>query len=167
MECGGKTFELPLVRYFIQNDICYIYTVQMGKDRNFNYQDSIYKETINKLNSGLKEYRNVPPNFVLSLALFLKMLNDNNISNIIVPDYLFGRYRKYLKAKTEVQSDVILQRILNNFMNLLCRMDLQIDGFDITAYPGDVDSYMRIKVGSMNSKNEFLNELLNGDNARS
>ena len=167
MECAGKIFELPLVRYYFQEDICYIYAVQMGKDRNFNYQDLEYKKTINKLNTGLKEYRNIPPNFVLSLVLFLKMLSDNNISKVMIPDYLFGRYKKYLNAKTELLSDAILPRILDNFLRLLCRMNLQIDGFDILTYPEDYDSYMRIKIGKMSSKNEFLNELLNGDNTRS
>ncbi|MBQ3306572.1 MAG: hypothetical protein IJG68_00105 [Bacilli bacterium] len=162
MEKNEKTYELPLVRYTIPSeDTCIIYTVQMGRDRNYNYQDKEYKEVINKLNSGLKEYRNVPPNFVLSLALFIKMLSKQDINNIIIPDYLFGRYKKYLGANTVVRSDAILERILNNYMNLLCRMDNQIDGFEIQTYPNEVDSFMRIKINQLNSKNEMLNEILN------
>ena len=74
----------------------------------------------------------------------------------------FGDSRiKYLGANTVVRSDAILERILNNYMNLLCRMDNQIDGFEIQTYPNEVDSFMRIKINQLNSKNEMLNEILN------
>jgi hypothetical protein len=162
MKNDDHTYELPLIRYaFDDSNTCHIFAVQMGIDRNFNYQDENYKSVINKVNSGLNKYRNVPPNFVLSLALFLKLLNDRDIHNIIIPDYLFGRYRKYFKANTETRSNEILNRILNGFMNLLNRLDLQIDGFDIITYPNDVDSFMRIKINNLSSKNTMLNEILN------
>ena len=159
MQENDKTYQLPLVRYAIDNDTCYIYAVQMGRGRAFNYQDHEYKKTINKLNTKLKDYRDVPPNFVLSLSLFLKILNEQNINNILIPDYLFGRYRKYHGASTVVRSDDILSRILNRFMHLLIRMDIQIDGFDILSYPNDVDSFMRIKLNNLRSDNEMLNEM--------
>ena len=162
MENNGKTYELPIVRYTNPTeDTCMIYAVQMGRGRNYNYQDPEYKNVINKLNSGLKEYRNVPPNFVLSLSLFLKMLSEHNIHNIMIPDYLFGRYKKYLGANTTGRSDAILERILNRYMDLLCRMDNQIEGFDIQTYPNELDSFMRIKINQLSSKNEMLNDIFN------
>ena len=161
MENKGNNYELPLIRYTFDGDKCYIFTVQMGMGRVCLSQDDTYKNTINKVNSGLKEYRNIPPNFVLSLALFLRILNEHNISEIIVPDFLFNRYRKYFKANGEARSNEILTRILNNYMNLLNRMELQIDGFEIISYPNDPDSFIRIKISKLSSKNEFLNEIVN------
>lgn len=163
MRRNNKNYELPLIRYTIDNDTCYIYAVQMGRGRTFNYQDLEYKSTINKVNQGLKKYRDIPPNFVLSLALFIKILDNYNISNIIIPDYLFGRYRKYIGSNTIVKSDEILQRILNNFFSLLCRMDMQIEGFDILTYPNDFDSFMRIKLNNLNSENKMLKQIFNSN----
>ena len=162
MEKNDNIYQLPLIRYSIDNDTCYIYAVQMDRWRDYRYDDQEYKETINKVNSGLKKYRNIPPNFVLSLALFIKILSDNNISKIIIPDYLFSRYRNYYHASTETKSNKILDNILDRFLNLLCRMDTQVEGFDIISYPNDLDSYMRIKLNCPKSENQMLNEIFNG-----
>ena len=162
MEKNGNVYGLPLVRYSVDHDTCYIYSVQMGRDRNYQYQEQDYKETVNKVNSGLKKYRDVPPNFVLSLALFTKILNDNNVNNIIIPDYLFGRYKNYYGATTVVKSDKILSRILDKFVDLICRMDMQVDGFDISTYPNDVDSFMRVKLNNPKSENKMLDEIFSG-----
>ena len=159
MEKNGNIYGLPLVRYSIDQDTCYIYSVQMGRDRKYQYQEQEYKETINKVNSGVKEYRDIPPNFVLSLAIFIRMLVNNNISNIVIPDYLFGRYKKYLRATTAARSDIILSRILDKFVDLICRMDMQVDGFDIITYPNELDSFMRVKLNNPKSKNKMLDKI--------
>lgn len=159
MERGSNVYELPLVRYTIRNDVCYIYAVQMGRGRSYNYQEKDYKEVINKANSGLKEDRDIPPNFALVLALFIKTLRDHNISRIMIPDYLFGRYRNYHRSTTITKSDELLERIMNRFLQLIRRIDAQIDGLDITSYPNDIDSYMRININSLSSKNTMFNDI--------
>ena len=163
MEKNNNTFELPLIRYTIVKDICYIYAIQMGRGRVFNYQDLEYKDIINQANKGLKKYRDVPPNFVLSFALFIKLLDSYNINNIMIPDYLFGRYKKYIGADTITKSDKIMKRILNKYFDLFCRFDMQIEGFDILTYPNDFDSYMRIKFKNLKSENKMLNEIFNSN----
>ena len=93
--------------------------------------------------------------------MFLKILNDHNIKNIVVPDFLFNRYKKYYRANTTSKSNEILSRMFNNITTLIKRIDDQIDGFNIKTYPLDVDSYYHIEISNLESNNKMLNKLLN------
>ncbi len=164
MEKNGNIYPLPLIRYAIDSDnVCHLFTVQYGKNREF-VDSSECKNIVNSVNTGVNKYRNTSPSFVLSLALFTKILQENNISNIVVPGFLFSRYRHYYKATSEVRSNIILNRILNNFITLLQRTEYEIEGFNITSYPDDVDSNTHIKLGELNSKNQFVKNIIKKDN---
>ncbi len=147
MKVDGVFYPLPLVRYaFDKNNVCHLFAVQFGRGRLYNVDDEIYKKVVNKINSGVNKYRNVSPSFVLSFRLFLQLLGKYNISEIKVPDFLFGRYKNYFGAATTVRSNAILTRILDNFLLLIQRIEYQFTGFEVTAYPNDVDSYTHIKL---------------------
>lgn len=164
MKTNGETFQLPMIRYAVNdNGTCYIYAVQIGRKRTCATDNEKYKKAVNPANQGVKEGRSISPSFVLILAMFLKILNDNGISKIVIPDYLFNRYKKYYRANTTIKSDEILSRMLHNITTLVRRMDIQIDGFDIESYPLDIDSYYHIKINSLSSKNKMFKKLLNGE----
>ena len=150
MEYDGVTYNLPLVRYaFDEDGVCYLFAVQFGRDRLVNFAKE-YKDIVNDINTGINKFRNVSPSFVVSLSLFVDMLKDLGITKIMAPDYLFGRYRKYIGASSVTKSNEILQRILNNYLRLLQRMEYQDSGFKITSYPFDCDSYTHITLDSDN-----------------
>lgn len=162
MICNNKTYNLPLIRYAIDdNGTCFIYAVQIGRGRICENHKQEYKNIVNQVNHGTKEHRNISPSFVLILAMFLKILNDHNIKNIVVPDFLFNRYKKYYRANTTSKSNEILSRMFNNITTLIKRIDDQIDGFNIKTYPLDVDSYYHIEISNLESNNKMLNKLLN------
>lgn len=161
MNYNAKDFELPLVRYGIDTDgTCYLYAVQVGRKRDYDSTSREFRNIVNQVNACSNKYRNVSPSFVLAFALFLNMCTKYGITDIKVPDYLFNRYRGYYKGQTEVKSDEILKRILDSFSVLINRMEYQIEGFEITSYPNDIDSYTHIKINKMKAKNLLLKEIL-------
>lgn len=105
MHIAGETFNLPIIRYGInENGICFIYAVQIGRERHCDINNPKYKNIINQVNKGIKEHRGISPSFVLILAMFFKILNDNNINKVVIPDFLFNRYKKYYRANTTIKS---------------------------------------------------------------
>lgn len=161
MNIEGETFNLPIIRYGINDDgICFIYAIQIGRGRYCDINNLKYKNIVNHINQKVKDYRNISPSFVLILAMFLKILNDNNIHKIVIPDFLFNRYKKYYRANTTIKSDEILSRMFHNINTLIKRMNSQIDGFEIQSYPLDIDSYYHIDITNLKSNNPMLKRLL-------
>lgn len=142
-----RTYPLPLVRYAIdENKVCHLFAIQYGRTRIPDLDCEEFKRVVNKINSGVHKYRNVPPSFVMTFRLFLCLLDDENINSIVVPDFLFGRYRHYYRGRTEEKSDQILERILDNFITLMQRMEYQFPFFKIESYPTELDSFTHIAI---------------------
>lgn len=165
MDVAGELYNLPIIRYSINNNgVCFIYAVQIGRGRICNIDNLNYKRVVNQVNQGVKAHRDISPSFVLMLAMFLKILDDNGISKIVIPDFLFNRYKKYYRANTTNKSNEILSRMFHNITILIKRMDSQVDGFNIQSYPLDVDSYYHIDIANLDSKNKMLKKLLKSNN---
>lgn len=162
MKKDGVSYPLPLVRYaFDENNVCHLFAIQFGRGRKYAVEDEDYKKIVNRINSGVNKYRNVSPSFVLSFKLFLQLLENYSISEIKVPDFLFGRYKNYFGATTTVKSDEILNRIVNRFLLLMQRVEYQFTGFEVTAYPNDIDSYTHIRLnGPVNDRKKAKEKIL-------
>lgn len=153
IQYNDNIYQLPLVRCAIDKDnVCHLFTVQFGRYRNFDVQEKEYKRIINKINKGVKKYRNVSPSFVLTLRMFLDLLKRKGINKIVIPDFLFSRYKNYYKATTTCRSDAILSRILDGFLNLMERMEYQFDDFEIKSYPNEIDSFTHISLSDAKKK---------------
>lgn len=162
MKDETKTYQMPIIRYGFDNDgTCYIYAVQIGRKRSCDTTDPNYKKIVNGVNQGVKENRDISPSFVLIMSMFLKMLKENNIKKIVIPDYLFSRYKKYYRATTATKSDEILSRMLRSITGIVNRIDNQIEGINIKSYPQDVDSYYHIEINGLESNNKVLKKLFN------
>ena len=144
-------------------DTCHLFAIQFGRGREYDTSIEEYKNIVNKVNSGVKKFRNVSPSFVLSFSLFLKLLQNENIKEIMVPSFLFARYRNYYKATTIKQSNLLLNRILDNFVLLMQRMEYEIDGFEIWSYLEEFDSYTHIKLNELDSKNKLVRNIVKKD----
>lgn len=147
MKVNGEMFDLPRISYaFDENNICHIYTIQFGRHRIPDIQNKSYKSAVNNINSGVHKYRNVSPSFVLAFRLFLDLLKERDINKILIPDFLCFRYKRYFRAKTVTKSDVILTRILDQFLLLCQRMEYQFPFFNIFLYANELDSYTHINL---------------------
>ena len=91
------------------------------------------------------------------------VIEEENVTKIVVPDFLYGRYRKYYGASSEKKSNMILERILNNFIRLMQRMEMQVDNFYIEAYPNEIDSYTHIII---NKEKELVRTLANEESVK-
>lgn len=162
MEEENNSFQMPIIRYgFAEDGTCYIYAVQIGRKRTCDTTNPNYKKIVNKVNQGVKENRDISPSFVLILAMFIKILSENGIKKIVIPDYLFSRYKKYYHANTTNKSDEILSRMFHSIIGLVDRMNTQIEGVDIKSYPLDADSYYHIELKELKSNNKILQKLFN------
>lgn len=84
------------------------------------------------------------------LAVFFQSINRN------------GRYKHYYKAQGTMRSDEILERILDNFLILLKRMEWQFPFFEIESYPNEIDSYTHVKLKNCGMTNNKNNTLISG-----
>lgn len=150
MQLEDAYYNLPLIRYaFDEDGTCHLFAVQYGRDRVMEF-DEQFKRIVNTVNTGITKYRNVSPSFVLSLSMFIELLQKEGVTKIVSPDFLCGRYRKYIGASSVKRSDMILERILNNYLRLLQRMEVQIEGLTIDAFPNEVDSFTHISLKPQN-----------------
>lgn len=153
IEMNGQSYDLPLIRYAIDDhNRCHIFAIQFERTVKRDNKKEEYKSVVNSINSGIKKYRNVEPSFVLVFKLFIDLLSKEGIQDILVPDYLFSRYRNYYGAKTVKKSDQILERILDHYILLLQRMEYQYKEFDISSYPNEIDSFTHISLNKKRKK---------------
>lgn len=164
MTINDKKYELPIVRYGIKDNECHIYTIQYGKNRVCTKDDERFKRVVNKFNSGIKENRGVSPSFVLSFILFLKLLQESNIKKIVIPDFIYARYKHYYKNSSEEKSDKMLERIFNKFHILLKRMEEQVIGIEVDAYCNEFDSKTHWTLKRLKSNNIETEKILNPKN---
>ena len=204
IEKDDNAFELPHISYGISNGECYIYAIQAKKKQ----EQSIYDKTINrrlyKINSGVfetesEEYKDyidgaeyhpeniseVSPSAILSLIVFLNILNEKKIEKIKVVSLLPIRYnskelafaKKYeFKLKSGNLTEVELKKLLLEYkkeslriqQNLsekmirnFRRIEYHFNNCRITAYPMEFDEYLHMTVREfVLGNNEFLNEIV-------
>ncbi len=162
VEVPGLQFEMPLIRYGISQNICYLYAIQRKKKYNLKNK-RLYKMNsyFNALNKSIKNFRNVPPTMIASVIFFLNLLNQKNIDTIIAYDFLTRRYGFYPDVTNEEERNRIQTSATNQFLHVLLRIADQIDGVDITRYPLDCDSALELKINNeLTSSNDLARRLL-------
>lgn len=142
-------YELPLIRYGIYTNkkgekVVRIYAIQRKRNYVNNSLVQDVKASFRPINSGVKDYRDVAPSMVACLTMFVSLLHQEEIRHIEAVDYVPRRYTHFLGAKTEEERDLIQYRATNKFLKLFLRLSNQIDGFNITSVPNDIDSFLHI-----------------------
>ena len=165
---GKYIYNLPWIRYGISKNkngdkIAYIYAIQkMEQSSDEKYNEEI-KHSINKVNTGEKQYRNVTPNAIAALTIFLGMLEGQGISAIKVPDFLIGRYGRFSTAETEEETDRIQTNLTDKFLRNFLRLEDQLENLKIEPiYIDGYNSFMCLSLNEMKScKNKTLEQLYN------
>lgn len=191
----SKTFLLPEISYGITSnqgeDVCYIYSI-LNKN---NIYCSKYEKQISrmlyKMNKGVfeqeskefKDYKNsdnfyYPENIsdvsmsaVLSLQIFMSMLNVKNIKTIKAVPYLPLRYlsreqaanMSIKKEELRFRNQQIQRNVTDKFIRTFRRVSYHMEGLDILAYPYDVDEYLTLKLGKIHGNNNDLLERVDHD----
>lgn len=155
---------------------------------------SIINRLLYKLNNGIKEkeskeyfdFKNnlstyypegnitdVTPSFILSLNIFITLLQNKNITKIKAVPYLPIRYiSRELAAESTKEEDkkkTLLERnnsiqtnLTNKFIRTFRRLAIQNDSLQIETYPYELDEFLTIKLNSR--KKELDNMLLEETN---
>ncbi len=189
-------YDLPDISYGISNDTLYIYAIK-GKRRNKNKPKTKYEKNINrllyKINDGVVysdeylEYKNNPDSTyypeniidvthssVVALSVFLSILMKEDLTNIVVVDYLPYRYisknRKIhsLANNNEDLNNLLLEQdrnqsnMTNKFIRTFMRVNHHLDNMSVIAYPNEIDNSMHLKlVESKINSNNLINNIYN------
>lgn len=179
-------YHLPRISYGIRDNKCYIYAIQ-NKEKNGNnlYQEQygeLVRKRMNSLNSGVKKYRNVSPSAITALILFMTILNGYNYKNFevvcnlpirhqnrkLVNDFLLiSKYAtlskdEYDKVKKIMDDDDIrirdntILKFQNNFRRLVNHFAMIL-----SVSPNELNENIFLTINSMDSNNEFINQIVN------
>lgn len=192
-------YYLPSIYYGIRQEnnelVCYIYSIILdNKKKNETEENKKYTSIINrllyKLNNGIKEkesveyfdFKNnlsdyypegnitdVTPSFILSLNIFITLLQNKNVTKIKAVPYLPIRYisrevaaenNKDEDKKKELleRNDAIQTNLTNKFIRTFRRLAVQNDSLEIETYPYELDEFLTIKLNGR--KKELDNMLL-------
>ena len=182
---GEDLHELPRIYYGISDGICYIYGIQACKN---NDKDSKYSKKINrllyKINEGVVDSQDyydykegksdyypednisdVTMSFVLSLNMFITLLQNENIKEIKAVPYLPVRYNSRELAANRLDRDDLRERnkqiqtnLTNKFIRTFRRLEAQNKNIKITLYPYELDDFLTVEVD--NNRKEIVNKLL-------
>ena len=163
---GKAVYNLPWIRYGISQNrfgdkLAYIYAIQRMEPSHDEAYNEEVKKSINKVNSGVKKYRNVTPSAIAALSIFMGMLEAEGIKGIKAPDFLIGRYGKFSNVMTEEETDRIQQNLTEKFLRNFLRLDTQLDNFRVE--PIDVSEFNSFLCMSLDEfqgcKNQAIGEL--------
>lgn len=178
-EKDGKTsrYKLPEISYGITSNgkekSCYIYSLLDKEDRKSKDKEELsFKKHIArllyKINSGVpKEKQTVSPSAVLSLNIFLSLLEHENIRDILCVPYLPLRFLgRNIEAEDKDNKDELLERnlkiqynITNKFVETFERLCFHISNLEITSYPYTLDEFLHLTINRQ--KKEINNDFLN------
>ena len=181
------THELPSIYYGIveENGIkkCYVYGILASKNNENNRFNKKINRLLYKINDGVidskeyYEYKNgesdyypednisdVTMSFVLSLNMFVTLLQSENIKEIKAVPYLPVRYNsRELAAKRNNREDLfernksIQTNLTNKFIRTFRRLEAQNKNIEVTLYPYELDEFLTVEV---NKSKEIANKLL-------
>ncbi len=139
---GTSIYNLPWIRYGISTNkagekLAYIYALQRMDECPNDLYNSHIRQLLNKVNSGVKNYRNVTPSAIAALSIFLGMLEAQGISCIKAPDFLRFRYGKYRNAHSMDEQDRIQENLTEKFLRNFLRLSDQLSNLSIQSVPND------------------------------
>lgn len=194
-------YPLASVAYGIENTIegaaCYIYSLMKPKRKKelsaeeLQYEKKIAR-ALYKLNDGISEFESndyfeykedntkfypenitdVTPSFLLSLIVFLSLLQKKDIHNIKVVPYLPVRYLSRDIAATNTtdlekresfynRNNAIQENITNKFIRTFMRASFHMNDLQVTSYPYEIDEFLHCYLKSRETElnNEILNDI--------
>ncbi len=163
---GKHIYNLPWIRYGITQNrfgekLAYIYAIQRMEPSNTEEYGSKMQKAVNGVNTGVKERRNITPNFIAALGIFMGMLEGEGVKVIKAPDFLIGRYGRFSNATTQEEIDKIQKNLTENFFRNFLRLDDQLENFKIEPIDvSELNSFLCMSLDKFKGcKNETLAQL--------
>ena len=192
---GEDEFVLPNIPYGICEGKCYIYAVHGSKFSKKTSFDKKVNRLLYKANKDLEitysdeNIKDVSLSHIFALTIFFKMLEDNNIKDIVVKNYypvrsdnkdivVANKIKKFKELEpsrddprySEWQNSfneyilgvaTIHDNIINKYLRNFRRLEYQFSNINITSYPYELDNNMHIKLSEYKdyNKDHILNDL--------
>jgi len=189
---GESSYPLANISYGIQEEngkkTCYIYSIMRRNNIEHNpYQKKIerflYKINANIYENESNEYKDykegkstyypenisdVTPSFVLSLNIFMSLLQKEHIEEIKAVPYLPIRYLSRSIAaniqnseELEARNNRIQYSITNKFIRLFTRLSYHMEELNITSLPYELDEFLtlNLKTKKIKNNNSILEEI--------
>ena len=185
LESGDNIYYLPRISYGIRDGICYIYAVQNKYKNEDNTYTEFVKKALNTLNSGIKKYRNVTPSALASLALFISILKEKEITDFEVVcnlpirhqnKELVDNYRLQIESKSKTVVDVerlkqimednrlrIFDNTTNKFKNNFKRLSNHFK-LVLSLSPNEVSENLLFEVISLDTNNSLFKQIVENNN---
>lgn len=180
-------YSLPTISYGICEEdgkrVCYIYSIMKSKKKKeHTTEDDIYDKKIArmlyKLNAGVENYEmseyyeykegdskyypegnitDITPSFLLSLSIFITLLQKEGISKVKGVSYLPVRYlsrditasnaeNEDMRYQLKLRNDMIQNNITNKFIRTFRRLAFHDRDIRITSYPYEESEYIEMDV---------------------
>lgn len=154
---ADKNYYLPCIRYGISYNksgekLAYIYAVQESKQSMNNPPPKSFFEPLKR---GVHKYRNASPHALVSLTVFLGMLDGEGIKAIKLPDFLIARYGRFFNVTSEEETDLIQRNLTERFITNFLRLSEHLDNLHIEPVDlSDLNSFVCI---SLDERTKFNN----------
>ena len=198
------SYNLATITYGIAIEngekVCYIYSLMKPKNKKSSdmedeYYDKKIARKLYKLNEGIEQYEmneyfdykegnfkyypegnitDVTPSFVLSLNVFMALLQRENITKVRGVPYLPLRYLSRdltadmydedKKYQLKLRNDSIQDNITNKFIRTFRRLEFHNPDMQIKTYPYEVSEYLEI---DLKPKEHMINNQILEDIASS
>lgn len=95
----NNTFQLPTITFAVINDTLYIFSIQAKKQKQTNPLAKKLDRHFRKVNKDINSediIAQVSPNALVSLAMFLSILQKEGMKNVVAPNFMPLRYKTNL-----------------------------------------------------------------------
>lgn len=167
--------DLPVVRFGIDNDTVYIYSIHLRKNAR---KSKRVNRNLYKVNENFKDdesdLKDITPSSLVALDLFLLHCQELGLTKYKLVPYLPERWidkRIMIIKKTKLEKEMKVDKY-NKLMEELSRIQYNLttkfittfrrlnyhfnDNLEITSYPFDVDSYLSFNCYDMSNPNNSL-----------
>ena len=142
------------MRYSIEeingDKYAYLYAIQRKKIYGEDKRINDIERSICKINSKVKDYRDLTPSKVLSLVIFLGLAKSEGINKVKMIDFVNRHYLHFHNVETQKEMDEVQFRATEKFLKLALRIASQFKGVEVTALPNDIYSNLHLNITSNN-----------------
>ena len=162
---GKDSYCLPKIYYEIKDNVCYITGIQKDKEDKTKFHKDLERAFYKVDHDVPAEYKNIEPNVLIALTLFLTLLEKEGIIDVVANGfYPLRSDLKTYKLDKHVMDENTYQRIFYNtverFFMAFVRLAYHFPEYKIMNYPSDCYMSMYVHITPIRAvKEDFLTQL--------
>lgn len=173
---NDEAHDLPVVRFGIDGDTVYIYSIHMRKNprKSKRINRNLYKVNENfDISDNNEDLKDITPSSLVALDLFILHCKSLGYTNFKMVPYLPERWcdkkiMMYKKAKKELKAEEYMEEevsriskiqdnLTQKFITTFLRLNYHYDeGMTVSSYPMELDSYLSFICNDLSDANNPL-----------